>query len=379
MSIHFIVLEAKGKRLLAIADKRMGKGVSLHGELVHWEHVHDNCLKLQPITDKLYLKGGTISDMSDVFYQQLLTVKDKKPSEILEFASKIDREVKPKFWGAAHNEATIFGNYDDGRLFVWIGKTDGTYELRFGAENTEIDYSGGLYPETSDRALKALARHLRDHGTNSPDDMKQAMVAGVRFAASIDKAISATYDFITLEDETESAPNERLLLTSQTGKRVSITGAENNIRIFNDSEQVLIEADDDSAIEGMYYTENPPVVLPGGAYPKDYLGSQNMGDGSFRYYYSTLGPGVSVGVSPTDADGYSTLGRKEIFTNGKFRAANALGTQQSTLDQTGLVTTGNLYVNGTVELKAGIKFTGIGGTSGDSALRIDATGQLYRA
>jgi hypothetical protein len=148
------------------------------------------------------------------------------------------------------------------------------------------------------------------------------------------------------------------LKTSETGKSVEIDSINNNIRILDEQRNVAIEADDDSAFEGSYYTTTPPLILPGGAYPKNYLGSKNMGDGSFRYYYGAMGPGVSVGISASDANGFSTFGRKEIFTNGRFRASNADSSSESSLDQTGFRTTGLLDVSGNAILRANTEITG---------------------
>jgi hypothetical protein len=40
-----------------------------------------------------------------------------------------------------------------------------------------------------------------------------------------------------------------------------------------------------------------------------------------NYYHSAiLGPGFSVGISPTHPDGFSTMSRKGIFTNGNIKA-----------------------------------------------------------
>lgn len=145
------------------------------------------------------------------------------------------------------------------------------------------------------------------------------------------------------------------LETNPSGKGVRITAADNNIQILNALRKVIIEADDDSAIEGVYESSTPPFIDLDGNYPKNYLGSRNNPNGSFTYFYATLGPGISVGISPTDDNGYSTFGRKEIFTNGKFRVANASGTQESSIDQLGIKTTGLLDVIGEASFRGNMR------------------------
>jgi hypothetical protein len=359
MSFKMIALEVGGKRLFAIADKRMGRGVcNRAGKMLHWEHVHDNCLKLQPVTDTVFMYGGCISDMSDEFYAKLLTQKHLKPSKLLAFAESIDREVKPMFWKHTFNEMFICGVYDDGQLFIWTGKSDGSNDLTFSNERTTIlDMGGGLNPDTSDLALHMFGKQLLANPGNYELSMKRTLL----YAASIDKAISPTYDFIMLESEELV---EHCMLTSQSGKRVALTAAQNNIQVFNDAEQVLIEVDDDSALEGSYESSAPPFVDIDGKYPKNYLGSRNNPNGSFTYFYATMGPGISVGVSPTDVNGFSTLGRKEIFTNGKIRVANASGSEQTEITKTGITTTGNATIGGSLDVKGDLKVDGNTGFTG---------------
>jgi hypothetical protein len=354
MSIHIIALEAGGNRILAIADKRIGKGRSLNGELLNWEHVHDNALKLKRITDTLYSASGTLEDMSEDFYNQLLLVRDKKPSEILKLAETIDREIRPAFWNKTHNQAIIFGAHDDGRLFIWTGKGDGTTELFFGSDKSTLDYSGGL-GDTADRAVHALAMSLK-RGNNLP----KAMVDAVHFAASIDKVISPTFDFVEICKDKTQQSEERLLMTDVSGrKRVQINADNNNIQVINSADQVLIEADDDSAIEGSYWNRTPPLVLqPGNVYPKNYLGEFNDATGQMRYYYATMGPGISVGVSPAGSNGFSTLGRKQIYTNGKVTVSNADESQKTEINKTGITTTGNITAGGNLDVAGDFKVSG---------------------
>lgn len=134
-----------------------------------------------------------------------------------------------------------------------------------------------------------------------------------------------------------------------TGK-VRITAEDNNIRIVEpdtgSGEKDLVVIDDDSAIESVYMSSTPPTLDLDGNPPKNYINSKVIG-GVLKYFYSVLGAGISVGVSPTHAGGYSSLGRKEITTNGAVKAGNLDGnSNQSVMDSNGFRTTGTLNTGG---------------------------------
>jgi hypothetical protein len=69
-------------------------------------------------------------------------------------------------------------------------------------------------------------------------------------------------------------------------------------------------------------------------------------------------------VNATDPDGFSTLGRKEIYTNGKIRVTNADETQKTEITKTGITTTGNvdigagLNIEGIVRMGTSVTYTG---------------------
>jgi hypothetical protein len=192
MSLHIIVLDAEKKKIHAISDKRVGKGYCKDGVMVRWERVDDNSMKLQPITNEVYLTGGNTVEISERFYEHLLTVKDKKPSEIIKFATQFDREIKPQFWNDKFDPALIFGIYDDGRIFIWTGDREGGNELTFLRENTIIDMGGGK-KENSPKIKKFIS----DYMVNSRD-YPAILRAALSYASSIDEWISSTYDFITI-------------------------------------------------------------------------------------------------------------------------------------------------------------------------------------
>lgn len=83
-----------------------------------------------------------------------------------------------------------------------------------------------------------------------------------------------------------------------TGK-VRITAADNNIILEDADGNAMTMVDDDVAIEG--YTLSPvdggrPVIVP------------------------TYGPGIRIGLSPNNSQGFSSMGRRGFFTNWAYRA-----------------------------------------------------------
>jgi hypothetical protein len=162
------------------------------------------------------------------------------------------------------------------------------------------------------------------------------------------------------------------LNTKTSGKRVSITESDNNIRIINALEQILIEADDDSAREGIYWNTAPPLVNPvTGDYPKDYLYMDNVG-GVNRYYYSTMGPGISIGVSATDSNGFSSVGRKEIRTNGKVVVADTSEVNKTEITKNGIAATGDVLAATGFKTKDSGGITKSGGTGRIAASKVVA-------
>jgi hypothetical protein len=345
-----VALDENTRTVFAISDKRICTGTFKKGKLKSFRHLHDNYFYINPITERVYSIGGSMIDLSENFHMQLLEVKDKKPSEIVDFASNLDR--KSNLASQSYNEEKIFGVWDDGRLFMWCGKTNGLSNLVFPVEESIIFISGGLVG-TKDRAAEVLFQELKRN-----NDFAEAMIKSLEYAASIDETISPTYDLLTFTNNKEIVLDEFLMLTSESGQRWSVSGEDNTMKFHNNDEKLVIQLDDDSAVEGSYYTNYPPLILPGQANPKNYLGAKNMPDGSFRYYYANMGPGISVGVSPTDAEGFSTVGRKEIYTNGKIKVANADDSQKTEINKTGITTTGNVDVGATLNVAGALNVTG---------------------
>jgi hypothetical protein len=250
-----------------------------------------------------------------------------------------------------HNEKTVgstfvlAGIYDDGKPFVW---SKSTYEDGAGCLENKV---GNLVrlpsilvsapnQSTADAIMPLFMEYVIK--TNS---YSEAILLLVKEASKLDKAVSPSFDLHMFDTATMTGitkriniknvePKEKLyqggfirtelldvdLIVAKnlvTGK-VKITAANNNIVIENEDGEVIIEIDDDNAVEGETVSTIPPVTY-NGQFPKDYLYHENIDE--VNYYHSAiLGPGISVGISPTHPDGFSTMSRKGIFTNGNIQA-----------------------------------------------------------
>lgn len=80
----------------------------------------------------------------------------------------------------------------------------------------------------------------------------------------------------------------RNIATASTGKRVEITALSNNFRIYDDSDNVLVEIDDDSALENRVFVSD--AVPP--------------------YWDNIFGPGIRIGTYGKTA----SVGRKGLVT-----------------------------------------------------------------
>jgi len=115
-----------------------------------------------------------------------------------------------------------------------------------------------------------------------------------------------------IETETLIVQN---LMTSTTGKRFEILSDENNASFFDTTGKRVIHIDDDQAVsEG---TVDGTIELIDNNGNPTWISTYFIGSTQyFRYLVS--GPGMSVGYGIKDPGGYSTIGRKKIFTTGKF-------------------------------------------------------------
>lgn len=152
-----------------------------------------------------------------------------------------------------------------------------------------------------------------------------------------------------------------------------------DIALYDSFDKIAINLDNDSAIdEGTYtslfnmsdFSGNPlwlsrqPVYFPPPAPPGqiDY----------FIYTYRKKGAGIQVGYGINDVDGFSSVGRKRIFSTGEVIASDPDGTNYSSMTKTQIKTTGAL------EVGQQVKLTGLGGAAGSRPVWIDADGVLYR-
>jgi hypothetical protein len=145
-----------------------------------------------------------------------------------------------------------------------------------------------------------------------------ALINTHEYASSIDETISPTFDLVIVEKSTgwsREIYGDHSDATSTTIKNDDLSML---IKVHNTDGNVILEMDDDNAFEGETVSTSPPVTY-NGKYPKDYLYMKNVND--VNYYHSAiLGPGFSIGISPTHPDGFSTMRRKGIFTNGNIKA-----------------------------------------------------------
>ncbi|WP_285011186.1 hypothetical protein [Pedobacter faecalis] len=152
------------------------------------------------------------------------------------------------------------------------------------------------------------------------------------------------------------------LRTNATGKRVQILESENNIKLISATEQELLLIDDDSAIETNNVTSTTIPILPK---PRNFLYQKLVG-GVMTYFYAAVGPGVSVGITPDDAAGFSSMGRKGFETTGHVQASTPDMTQVSKMTKEGIETTGTLSVGGNVVLSGSSIKVGEGERTGVS-------------
>ncbi|MEN0095887.1 MAG: phage tail protein [Pedobacter sp.] len=105
------------------------------------------------------------------------------------------------------------------------------------------------------------------------------------------------------------------LKTKATGKRIEISELDNNISVYDGDNKRIMLIDDDQAVdEGRF--EVPFDFYDENGNPR-WISSRFIGPQQY-YTYSNMGPGLRVGYGLNDSAGYSTVGRKRIFTTGKF-------------------------------------------------------------
>ena len=148
--------------------------------------------------------------------------------------------------------------------------------------------------------------------------------------------------------------------TDLNSTRIEITAMNNNLVFFKEGKPIIV-LDDSSAAEGVYYTLDPPftVTYPDGttSFGPNFL-YQRVEGGTLRYYYSSMGPGISVGLTPLDSEGFSSMGRKKIQTTGTLSAENPDGSKYVRITPDGIET------NGTIVSAGGAGKSGYVNTSG---------------
>ncbi|WP_256013103.1 phage tail protein [Desertivirga xinjiangensis] len=106
--------------------------------------------------------------------------------------------------------------------------------------------------------------------------------------------------------------------SSETGKRISIDGSENNLKLFDGSGNEVLRIDDDNALlrTSYYIVDWSPLQTPDGPeYPPNYMYTRLINSQWRSYFYNT-GPGISIGKGTTDSNGFSTLSQSGLFLSG---------------------------------------------------------------
>lgn len=113
----------------------------------------------------------------------------------------------------------------------------------------------------------------------------------------------------------------------RTGK-VRITADANNIRLVDEiTDKIIMLLDDDSAYEGIYLSQTPPITFPGGDPDPNYLGmyiGQENGADVTYYRYIRRGPGITVGTPGTATTSLGRAGVTSSDSNGIIRQSKQL-------------------------------------------------------
>jgi hypothetical protein len=194
MSIRIIVLDDNKREIIAIGDKRSTFVKSTpEGNLFDFQHLNDNSTKLFQINEDCYYASGTVSYIQKKVLPQLLAAKNLKPSELIKHAQGINRIVYPRWGDLPMDIITLFGRYDDGRLFEWIAERDGSEFLKFVEPG---GYHVGLMGGSVGTEPKVAAYLYTLLQNKTP--FQEALEKSILFASQVDahQTISPTFDLI---------------------------------------------------------------------------------------------------------------------------------------------------------------------------------------
>jgi len=126
MSIYIIAIDTRHRQIFSIHDKRVGVASCGPDGMIDkksWTFKHDDSVKVQQISNDVFATGGVTETEGKEIFKQLLKYSDKKPSEIIQAAKKIDRKLYPAFGSREYESLVLYGVYDNGHPFSGLAKT----------------------------------------------------------------------------------------------------------------------------------------------------------------------------------------------------------------------------------------------------------------
>jgi hypothetical protein len=194
MSIHILVLDNQNHQILAAADKRTMQLLwdTRTGEDIYIGKLNDNSTKFYQINDNVYCSEGSICKVNDHFRKEVMKLAHLPASKIIKEARKISRVITPPYGEYLLNSTTLFGIYDDGRLFSWLAERDGSEQLDLCEEgNFKISVHGGR-PGTQEAVGAFITDLFKNKAT-----IEEIVNFAIPYASTIDDWISPNYDLMT--------------------------------------------------------------------------------------------------------------------------------------------------------------------------------------
>ena len=195
MSIYIIAADNINRQLVAVTDKRIGRGYFTRaGEMVKWEFDHDNAVKMSRINETVFATGAATEDYGHLFPNALKLFSHLPTPDIIEEAKKIDRKVdEPADKNFPYEPAVLFGLYDDRRPFLWCGEKDGTEKLQVVESGKyRVQICGGL--DGTDDKVSGYLKTLLDKKLS----WEKIIYNSLQYATSIDKVISPSYNIVKM-------------------------------------------------------------------------------------------------------------------------------------------------------------------------------------
>ncbi len=174
----------------------------------------------------------------------------------------------------------------------------------------------------------------------------------------------------------------RNIKTAESGTYFEMTEAGQNLSFFRD-DKLILNVDADSAVQNGTYEDSVQVFDSNGN--GTWIGTRyDVPTATVMYIYPNSDVGIAIGYGINDADGFTAVGRKKVFTTGSFEASNAGGTQKTTITKDGIDTTGTLNVDGNgvfeanLNIKGSLQANGTAGGTGSVRVAAFTSGGLKR-